>query len=76
MFLGLVIEESQDLQTHLNLTSDLSCSLAKMVHALSEDQRLWTRFACLGQFFRRKREIQFWALREKVKTLICGAWAY
>ena len=39
MFLGLVIEESQDLQTHLNLTSDLSCSLAKMVHALSEDQR-------------------------------------
>ena len=52
MFLGLVIEESQDLQTHLNLTSDLSCSLAKMLRALSEDQRLWTRFASLRQFFR------------------------
>lgn len=29
MILELVIEETQDLQKHLNLTSDLSCSLAK-----------------------------------------------
>ena len=56
MILGLVIEESQDLQTHLNLTSDLSCSLAKMVRALSEDQRLWTRFSLVWDNFFGGRE--------------------
>ena len=35
MKLGLVIEESQDLQTHLNLISGLTGSLARMLGAMS-----------------------------------------
>ena len=35
MKLGLVIEESQSLQTHLNLSSDLTGSLAKMLSTTS-----------------------------------------
>ena len=35
MILGLVIEESQSLQTHLNLRSDLTGSLAKMFSTTS-----------------------------------------
>ena len=49
MILGLVIDV-------INLTSDLSCSLAKMVRALSEDQRLWTRFSLVWDNFFGGRE--------------------
>ena len=35
MKLGLVIEESQDLQTHLNLITGLTGSLARMLSAMS-----------------------------------------
>ena len=35
MKLGLVIEESQDLQTHLNLISGLTGSLVRMLSAMS-----------------------------------------
>ena len=49
MILGLVIDV-------INLTSDLSCSLAKMVRALSQDQRLWTRFSLVWDNFFGGRE--------------------
>ena len=49
MILGLVIDV-------INLMSDLSCSLAKMVRALSEDQRLWTRFSLVWDNFFGGRE--------------------
>ena len=50
MKLGLVIEESQGLQTHLNVEHDV---LWEMVLPLSEDRRLYlsTMFHCLGTFF-------------------------
>ena len=49
MILGLVIDV-------INLTSDLSCILAKMVRALSEDQRLWMRFSLVWDNFFGGRE--------------------
>ena len=35
MKLEVAIKESQDLQTHLNLKSELTCSLAKMMSTTS-----------------------------------------
>ena len=56
MKLGLVIEESQGLQTHLNVEYDV---LWEMVLPLSEDPRLYlsTRFLCLGHFFGGREEV-------------------
>ena len=58
MKLGLVIEESQGLQTHLNVEDDV---LSEMVLPLSKDPRLYlsTRFLCLGHFPAEEKRFMF-----------------
>ena len=64
MKLGVVIEESQGLQTHLNVEYDV---LWEMVLPLSEDPRLYlsTRFHCLGQFFGEREEVYVLGVKTK-----------
>ena len=58
MQLGLVIEESQGLQTHLNVVYDV---LWGMVLPLTEDPRLYLSmsFHCLGHFLAEERGFCF-----------------
>ena len=89
MKLGLVIEEYQSLQTHLNLRSDLTGSLAKTLRTMScgrsffpcrrikgceQGSIVWDIFFQLMRDFRFGRKESKDKKSNKVKARICWVW--